>query len=92
MNIYVHDPQAKLDYTVDWSDWLPDGDTIASSTWLKSSDVLVLSAESATDATATVWVEMSNGVRGQRYSITNRIVTADGRQDDRTMILLCEPR
>ncbi|KLO31578.1 hypothetical protein ABW16_01705 [Mycolicibacter heraklionensis] len=26
-------PSAKLDYTVDWAKWLPDGDTIAESEW-----------------------------------------------------------
>ena len=29
-NSYIHDPNAVLDYTVDWSNWLVAGDTIIS--------------------------------------------------------------
>ena len=30
---FTQDPSAVLDYTVDWSAWLPTSDTIASATW-----------------------------------------------------------
>ena len=27
------DPEAALDYLISWSDWLPSGDTISTSSW-----------------------------------------------------------
>lgn len=93
MNVFTHDPDAKLDYSVDWSDWLATGETIASSTWVPSdADVLQLTDDTESSGIATAWVQMSDPVSGTRYRITNRITTSNGRIDDRTIILLAEDR
>jgi hypothetical protein len=80
----VKDPDATIDYTVDWADWL-ESDTIASAAWVLSTGI-TLSAQSNTDTTATAWV--SGGTAGTTYTATCRITTAAGRIDDRTIRLV----
>jgi len=79
----LKDPDATLDYQVDWSEWL-GSDTIASSTWVVDSGI-TLDIDTNTTTTATAW--LSGGTAGETYTATNRIVTADGRTDDRTITI-----
>ena len=77
----IKDPDAKLDYGVDWTSWL-DGDIIDSSSW----DIptgLTLVSETDTDTHAIVW--LSGGAVGEMYPAVNHIITALGREDDRTL-------
>ena len=78
---YIHDPDAKLDYGHNWSEWL-DGDIIVASTWT-APDGITLVADDYTDSTTTVW--LSGGIEGVLYKAVNHIVTAAGREDDRTI-------
>lgn len=75
------DPEAVLDYEVDWSDWL-DTDTIASSTWTVA-DGITKDSDSNTTTTATIW--LSGGTAGTTYELLNHIVTNAGREDERTV-------
>lgn len=77
------DPQAKLDYYVDWTTWLGE-DTIQSSTWTVPNGLVKVS-EHLTGGVATVFVR--GGIAGQQYTLTNAIVTVGGRADDRSFIL-----
>lgn len=79
---FTKDPDAVLDYTVDWSDWLSDGETIATSEWLDVEGI-VKDFDTNTDTTATVW--LSGGTSPEVYVLTNRITTSDGRGDDRSI-------
>lgn len=83
------DPDSVLDYSVDWSNWLPTGDTIATSTWTIPAG-LTKDSQSATTTVAVVW--LSGGTAGTDYEIINRIVTAEGRTQDQTMSLKCRER
>ena len=85
-----HDPDAKLDYGCDWSDWLPTGATIATSTWTVTPTGPTLSADSKSTTATVVWV--SGGTAGTVYTLTNRITDSDGRIDDRSIRLVCEER
>lgn len=81
------DPDAVLDYAIDWSDWL-DGDTIATSQWVMPSGI-VLDSDSKTTLIATAWV--SGGTADNTYTLTNRITTAAGRTQDRSIkVPVCE--
>lgn len=77
------DPDATLDFTVDWVQWL-GSDTIVSASW-DVPDALSVEASPNTTTTATVWV--SGGTHGADYTLTNRITTAAGRVDDRSLTL-----
>jgi len=81
MEDYIKDPDAVLDYTFDWSNWLTGGETIATSQWVVPSGI-TKDSEANDTTTTTIW--LSSGVAGSDYEITNRITTSGGRTDDRT--------
>ncbi len=82
---YKKDPDATLDYTVDWSEYLlPIEDTIATVTWVPDAGLTVVS-QSNTTTTATAFV--SGGTAGETLTLTCRITTAGGRTDDRSINL-----
>lgn len=75
------DPDAVLDYTVNWTEWLGD-DRIDTSTWIIPAG-LTKDSDSHNGLEAIVW--LSGGTAGDRYEVTNRITTTGGRTDDRTV-------
>lgn len=88
MNI-TKDPQAKLDYGLDWSGWLKqrDGtvDAISTASWSISGDDNTLTSSAPyVDSTVTgVW--LAGGTAGRTYIVTCHIVTIAGREDDRSL-------
>jgi len=83
-NTWEKDPGALLDYTVDWELWL-SSDTIATSSWSADTGITVVTSTNDTTS-ATVW--LSGGTAGTVYDVVNRIVTAGGRTDDRTITII----
>ncbi|MBO9523410.1 MAG: hypothetical protein J7518_17920 [Nocardioidaceae bacterium] len=90
--VYVHDPDAVLDYEFDWkplthgtgvSDWLASGETIASYELLPS-DGITVDSHTESDGKVTVWL---SGAAPRRQTVTCRIHTNQGRTDDRTITL-----
>jgi hypothetical protein len=79
---FTQDQNEVLDYLVDWSQWLPAGDTIVSSTFTPQTGITTTNT-SFTATTTTVWV--SGGSSGQSYTIINDITTAAGRRGERTL-------
>jgi hypothetical protein len=78
------DPQAKLDYAVDWSAWLQAGETITTSTWTVPAGLSQITpAPSIAAGVTTIW--LGGGTLGARYDVVNHIVTSQGREDDRTL-------
>ena len=78
---FVKDPNAVLDYEWDWSAWLGT-DTIASHT-VTAATGLTVDSSTATSTAVTAW--LSGGSVGQSYAVTCHVVTAAGREDDRTV-------
>jgi len=85
---FYKDPSAVLDYQMDWSSWL-DTDTISTSTWTVPTGITKDSDNNDT-TTATIW--LSGGTAGTTYEIVNKIVTANGRTEERTLTIICENR
>ena len=85
---FAKDPNAVLDYTIDWTRWLAS-DQIATSQWLVPVGLTKM-ADSKTASSATVW--LSGGTAGQSYTVTNRITTSAGRTEDRSFIAKVEER
>ncbi len=84
----MKDPQAKLDYGIDWSAWL-DGDVIIASAW--SSDAgLIVEANSFTSTVTTVW--LSGGTVGASYRVTNHVTTQAGRENDFSIVIVVQQR
>lgn len=91
MTVRIKDPDASLDYGVDWSDYLGEGEVLTESTWsVTPPDGLVIAGESATDTIAGVIV--SGGVRGDIYRLVNRVTTTAARVDERSIIIRVEHR
>lgn len=84
------DPNAVLDYPFDWTEYLtPLSDTIISATFILETPLTADEARQELNPEGTiavVWVE-AGGVAGKTYRVTCRIVTADGRIDDRSIWL-----
>jgi hypothetical protein len=87
-NEFYKDPNATLDYQIDWSDWLGT-DTISSSDWTVPTGITE-ATHTNTTTTSTIW--LSGGTAGNTYECINRIVTADSpaRTDDRTIYIIVE--
>lgn len=85
---FAKDPDAILDFSVDWSRWLA-GDEIAASEWIVASG-LTKTSETNSPTKTTVW--LSGGDAGQSYSVTNRITTTGGRTEDRSFTIRVEER
>lgn len=93
MATYVHtfrkDPHAKLDYAIDWSTWLLSGETISTSTWTVGTGLTTESTGKA-DTSTLIW--LSGGTAGNEYTVANKIVTSDGREDERSFVVQVEER
>lgn len=84
MASYIKDPDALLDYKLNWSLWLEGLDTISNSNWIVPTG-LTLEANVFNDTTTTAW--LSGGDLNTTYKVVNRINTAAGRVEDRTITI-----
>jgi hypothetical protein len=91
MQLYIKDPGAVLDYSINWGGgYLQGGETLMTSIWTIFPSDMTQSAASNTTTTATVTV--SGGAAGQIYQLTNRVTTSQGRTDERSITLRVEHR
>lgn len=94
MTLLLKDPQAVLDYAIDWgADYLGDDDALADSSWSVAPDeadgVTVVGSGFA-DRVSTV--QTGGGIAGRIYRLANRVVTRSGRIDERSIVLRVEQR
>lgn len=93
MTYLLKDPEAVLDYAVDWGAEYLSGDAVSQSGW----DVVPAEAggvaivESSFDDRVSK-VTASGGVPGRLYQLTNRVVLESGRVDSRSIVLRVEKR
>lgn len=85
---FKKDPDAVLDYSIDWSRWLA-GDSIISSTWVVPHGLTQVT-NLFSPITITVWI--SGGTVGQSYLVVGQVTTAGGRTDERTIQIDVEER
>lgn len=86
---YYKDPDAVLDYGLDWSSWLADGETISTSTWTVPSGI-TKDSDSNDGTSTTVW--LSGGTAGTVYTVANKIVTSTGRTEERSILIQVKER
>lgn len=93
MTYLLKDPDATLDYAVDWGTEYLAGDVLQSSGWsvspVEPGGAAVVSSQ-ADELIATVAV--SGGLVGHLYRLINQVVTASGRADSRSIVLRVEKR
>jgi hypothetical protein len=86
-NEFTKDPDALLDYAVDWTDWLQTDaftDYIILSVWIVPSGITKFS-DSNTSTISTIW--LMDGTNDKTYEVVNRIDTSLGRINDQTIIV-----
>lgn len=93
MTLLLKDPEAALDYAVDWGAEYLTGETIAESDWhvtpVETGGVGIAAARfDAKIATATA----AGGVPGHLYQLTNHVVLSSGLTDSRSIVLRVEKR
>jgi hypothetical protein len=88
---FTKDPEAVLDYTIDWDadDWLGSDTITGTPTWTVPAG-LTKDAQSNTTTTATAWI--SGGTADNDYDVECKITTAGGRTDERTIRLQVRER
>jgi len=93
MSLLLKDPEAVLDYAVNWAADYLDTDRIIASDWsvepVEDGGVAILSGDIA-DGAATV--KVAGGHAGHLYRLSNQVVLASGREDRRSIILRVEKR
>lgn len=82
------DPAEKLDYTFDWTAWLGT-DTIQTYTVTVPTGITKIS-DSVNAGKVVVW--LSGGTVGTMYNIVCHVITAAGREGERTIALVIVDR
>lgn len=83
------DPNDRVDYFWDWSAWLPEGDSVATSQIIPD-DAEALTIDGTQQSATAISCFVAGGSLHQKHIITNRIVTAQGRQKDASIIIPIE--
>lgn len=93
MTLYLKDPNASIDYAIDWGAAYLSGQQITTSSW-RVEPVAPLGVQvtgSFHDATRTS-VTLAGGEPGSMYRIVNRVTLSDGRSDERSLSLRVDAR
>lgn len=77
LSVFSKDPDERLDYDIDFSRWLPDGDVIMSVVTSISGGTAIIDGTEPSDTCVRVWV--AGGAVGETNTITIRATTAQGR-------------
>ena len=94
--VYIpKDTEAILTYTLDWTDWLTNGETISSSIYTVetiSGDADPLTKVSQSNSTTATTVKISGGTQGKIYRVYNTIITSGGLTERRYFRIKVETR
>lgn len=83
-------PGATLDFSVDWTDWLANNETISSHDWTVPA-ALTENSASESGGICTVWLTASASV-GTVCTVYNTITTNQGRTDIRSLVITIRNR
>ena len=90
------DTEAKLVYTLDWTDWLPTGDTISTAVWAiqaraNDPDPLIKESDGIQSSKKT-YIELSNVQQGKTYTVHAKVTTVNGLIDRRSFRVKVQDR
>jgi hypothetical protein len=84
------DPDAYLDFPMDWNAWLTDGrETVSTAVWTVPTG-LTLGTETLADNVAVAWI--SGGTAGEVYTVSCKVTSSSGRIDERSIVIVVEER
>lgn len=103
MERYTKDPDAVLDFHFVWAEWLEAvDDTLADhevtadsgltvdSSAINSEEITIDDETYAANTVVTAW--LSGGQANNLYTVTCHMVTSEGREDDRSMVIHVKER
>jgi hypothetical protein len=88
--MFLKDPQATLDYRIDWSGRAGAAAVVGSAWSVEPSGGLTLSGAGVDGPVAFVWV--AGGAPGAVYRLINTVNLSDGGVDERMVIVRVEER
>lgn len=80
------DPYAVLDYSLDWTNWMPSGElisTLSVTVETIAGDLAPLTIDSSTNTNFIATANISGGTVGNIYNVEYKIVTDNAKQDSR---------
>ena len=83
------DPDAVLDYALNWVSWLEDGEIISSHVVTVGSGI-TKDSDSESSGVVTIW--LSGGTHGSDYLVACKVTTSMGRTDERSINIRCRER
>lgn len=93
MTVFLKDPEATLDYSVDWSAGYLDQQTITASQWsVVPNETGGISLSMATFGASRSGATLAGGLPGHVYRISNRVTLSDARSDERSLTVRVEQR
>lgn len=90
--LITKDPSSIEPQGFDWTLYLAElgADTIVTSTYVATPTGLTLSGASIVTGALKTRITLAGGIVGQRYVVTNHIVTSSGVEDDRSFVVLVQ--
>lgn len=93
MTLLLKDPEAVLDYSIDWGAEYLGGDLIAASQWsVEPSEAGGVRIAGDDFSASETRVKAAGGEAGKLYRLVNEVTTASGRSDSRSILLRVEQR
>jgi hypothetical protein len=93
MTLLMKDPDAVLDYAIDWGAEYLGEDLLADSHWSVTPDEIDGVSITGSDFDgSTSTVKAAGGVPGRIYKLVNHVALASGRVDNRSVVLRVEKR
>jgi hypothetical protein len=91
--MFLKDPDAILDYSVDWAAAIGGGVLISESSWAVHPEEPggVSVASSSLEGNVSL-VRLAGGLAGHVYTVGNQVVLGDGSRDERSLTIRVEDR
>lgn len=88
--VFTKDPEAVLDYAMDWSSWLSSAEVISTYLVTADSSLITISTHAKSSGVVTAW--LSGGVAGCNYKVSIKIDTNMSRTDERSFMVKIKER
>ncbi len=91
--MFLKDPDAAVDYLVDWAAALGAEVTLVTSGWeVEPAEPGGLVASGAAMSATGATVRLAGGIAGHVYRVGNRVTRSDGSVDERSLVVRVEER
>jgi hypothetical protein len=89
LSLGYKDPSDEVWKTVDWSEWLASGETIASVAWTVPTG---LTQAAASNTSTLAKIKLSGGTAGVTYRVACKVTTSLPQVCERSFLVTCKDR